>query len=128
MADVDYDGKPKKVNCFEGGLFPKYGLMAFEKKKLTLYQGIPGKGQKSRVFKYADMDYVYPVNIWGISPTGFVIMMKDGSRYKFSITGRNQFLPWLQERIDACQPKGSRPKALIVDPVESDESEDADEE
>lgn len=128
MATVDFDGKPKKVNCFEGGLFPKYGLMAFEKKKLTLYQGIPGKGQKSTVYKYADMECAYPTNIWGISPTGFVIVMKDGSYHKFSITGRTQFLEWLNERIEACQPKSKSPTTLIVDPAEPDEPEDADEE
>ena len=121
MATVDFDGKPRRVNCFQGGLFPKYGLMAFEKKKLTLYQGIPGKKQKSTVFKYADMEGVYPVSIMGISPTGFVILMRDGSTHKFSVSGRNQLLPWLQERIEACQPKGMRSQNQAEELPETEE-------
>ena len=124
MANVDFDGKPKQVNCFEGGLRPKYGLMAFEKKKLTLYQGIPGKKQKSTVMRYADMEGVYPVNILGLSPTGFVIAMRDGSYRKFSTTGRNALLPWLQERIEACQPKGNRLKDATGELPEPDEPDE----
>ena len=120
MATVDFDGKPRRVNCFEGGLLPKYGLMAFEKKKLTLYQGVPGKKQRSTVFKYADMEGVYPINIMAFSPTGFIIVMKDGSTHKFSVSGRNQLLPWLNERIEACQPKGRQ----TGEPDEAEEPEE----
>lgn len=111
MAITNFDGKPRRVNCFDEGLLPKYGLMAFEKKKLTLYQGVPGKKQRSTVYKYADMEGVYPTNIMGFAPTGFIIVMKDGTRHRFSVSGRGDLLPWLQERIEACQPKGAKAKA-----------------
>lgn len=126
MANVDFDGKPKKVNCFQGGIRPKYGLMAFEKKKLTLYQGIPGKKQKSTVFKYADMEGVYPCNIMAFSPTGFIIVMRDGSYHKFSATGRNALIEWLNERIEACQPKGRRQTNQAEELPEPEEEEESD--
>ena len=119
---VEYLDKPMRVNYFRDVL-PKGALMHFEKKKITLYSGIPGKNQRVEAFKYADMEGVYPVNIMGFSPTGIVIAMKDGSTHKFAVTGRKNLLPWLQERIEACQPHTKRPSSADIEAAADGASE-----
>lgn len=109
---TSYKQEAMRVNYFEGGLLPKNGLFEIEDKRLTLYTGIPGtKNQKRTVIKFRDIEAVYPMNVWGIAPTGIIIVMKDKTSYRFGVTGRKEFLPWLEERIEACQPKGAKAKA-----------------
>ena len=118
---TSYKQEAMRVNYFEGGLLPKNGLFEIEDKRLTLYTGIPGtKNQKRTVIKFRDIEAVYPMNVWGIAPTGIIIVMKDKTSYRFGVTGRKEFLPWLQERIEACQPKGAKAKAEEL-PEETEE-------
>lgn len=116
-----------RVNHFAGGLLPKGGVIEIEDKRITLYTGIPGtKGQKRTVIKFRDVQAVHPVNVMGIAPTGILIIMKDTTSYRLGVTGRDQFLPWLQERVAACQPKGSKDKAQVQqDEADVEDAEEA---
>lgn len=122
---TSYKQEALRVNVFTGGLLPKHGVFEIEDKRLTLYTGIPGtKNQKRTVIKFRDIEAVYPMNVWGIAPTGIIIVMKDTTSYRFSLAGRNDFLPWLEERIAACQPHGSKKEAA----AQLEASPDADDE
>ncbi|MBR3181388.1 MAG: hypothetical protein IKF56_01925, partial [Eggerthellaceae bacterium] len=96
---TSYRREAMRVNYFASFL-PKNGFIEIEDKRITLYTGIPGtKNQKRTVIKFRDVQAVHPVNIMGFAPTGIVIIMKDNTSYRFAVTGRNEFLPWLEERI-----------------------------
>lgn len=113
-----------RVNYFNGGLLPKHGVFEIEDKRLILYTGIPQtKNQKRTVLKFRDIEAVYPMNVMGFSPTGILIVMKDSTSYRFGVTGRNEFLPWLEERIAACQPHGGK-QSQEEEPEEDDSEEE----
>ncbi len=119
---TSYKQEALRANYFDGGFLPKHGVFEIEDKRLTLYTGIPGtKNQKRTVIKFRDVDAVHPMNVWGISPTGIVIVMKDATSYRFSIAGRNEFLSWLEERVAACQPHGV--KNSLADSEDPDEDD-----
>lgn len=124
---TSYRREAMRVNHFAGGLLPKGGVIEIEDKRITLYTGIPGtKGQKRTVIKFRDVETVYPVNILGIAPTGILIVMKDTTSYRLAVHGRDQFLPWLLERVAACQPKGSKNKAQVQqDEADVEDAEEA---
>ncbi|MBQ9042606.1 MAG: hypothetical protein IJ111_07295 [Eggerthellaceae bacterium] len=106
---TSYKQEALRVNVFNGGILPKVGVFEIEDKRIILYTGIPGtKSQKRTVIKFRDIEAVYPMNVWGISPTGVIIVMKDSTSYRFGLSGRKEFLPWLEERVAACQPKGNK--------------------
>lgn len=128
---TSYKKEAMRVNVFGTSLLPKHGVIEIEDKRITLYTGIPGtKSQKRTVIKFRDIEAVYPMNVWGIAATGIIIIMKDTTSYRLGVNNRKEFLPWLEERIEACQPHGSKNKAqgTLPEADDTEETEEDDEE